>query len=187
MNQYKTCSKCKQIQQLSNFAKQSKSKDGLQSQCKDCKRAGNRLTMQKWRQANPELHRLRNKASRLSDPDKARRQRADRYQKNKEAENNAARNYYKNNPERIKEAASIRKRRVQEAGVFWVTNKELKRLYSSSCHVCGSNRKIELDHIVPIAKGGRHSIGNLAPLCRACNRSKSDKLFIVFITQRKKS
>jgi hypothetical protein len=32
----KTCTKCKTEQPLSNFAKQSKKKDGLRSQCKTC-------------------------------------------------------------------------------------------------------------------------------------------------------
>jgi 5-methylcytosine-specific restriction endonuclease McrA len=185
MEQYKTCSNCKQTLANDCFAKQSKAKDGLQSQCKDCKRKGNRITMAKWREKNPEEHRKRNKLIRHSNPAKTRLQRAARYQKNKAAENKSARNYYRLNPEKSRQSASLRKRKVTDSGLFVVTTKELKRLYSSSCYVCGSNYRIEVDHIVPIAKGGRHSIGNLGSLCRACNRSKSDKFLIVFLMQRK--
>jgi 5-methylcytosine-specific restriction endonuclease McrA len=32
----------------------------------------------------------------------------------------------------------------------------------------------EVDHITPIAKGGVHAWGNLAPACAGCNRAKSD-------------
>jgi hypothetical protein len=32
----------------------------------------------------------------------------------------------------------------------------------------------ELDHVVPIAKGGEHSYANVQLLCRACNGSKVD-------------
>lgn len=33
----------------------------------------------------------------------------------------------------------------------------------------------ELDHIIPLARGGEHSYRNTQLLCRACNSAKSDK------------
>lgn len=185
MEQYKTCSKCLISKSTKDFHKQSKAKDGYQSQCQDCKRAGNRLTMQKFRQANPEKHRAINKKSRLSNPARSRKQRQERHLRNKESENLQARLYYQNNPERVKEAASIRKRRLLANGVFAISTKELKKIYGSKCFLCNSNNQIELDHIVPISKGGNHSIGNVMPLCRACNRSKSDKFLIQFIMEKR--
>ena len=44
------------------------------------------------------------------------------------------------------------------------------------CHYCGRKFKPEeltLDHIVPVARGGRSTRGNLVVCCRACNRTKS--------------
>ncbi|MEU4427510.1 HNH endonuclease [Actinoplanes sp. NPDC024001] len=35
-----------------------------------------------------------------------------------------------------------------------------------------------MDHVIPVALGGRHAIGNLAPACRGCNNSKNDDLLI---------
>lgn len=47
-----------------------------------------------------------------------------------------------------------------------------------SCAYCDASftRMVvaEIDHVVPLAKGGPHEWGNLAPACAACNRSKSD-------------
>lgn len=36
----------------------------------------------------------------------------------------------------------------------------------------------ELDHRVPLAKGGTHTLDNLQTACRACNQEKSDRLVI---------
>jgi 5-methylcytosine-specific restriction endonuclease McrA len=53
------------------------------------------------------------------------------------------------------------------------------------CQRCGikvqrndylSENAAELDHIVPLSKGGPHTWSNVQTLCRACNRDKSDKL-----------
>lgn len=185
MEKYKTCSKCLIAKSINEFHRQSRAKDGYQSQCRDCKRIGNRETMRKFRTANPEKHREINKKSRASNPAKIRKQRRERYLRNKESENLQARLYYANNPSRIKEAASLRKRRLLANGIYTILTKELNKVYSSNCFLCQSNKQIELDHIVPISKGGSHSIGNVMPLCRACNRSKSDKLLIQFIMERR--
>lgn len=71
-------------------------------------------------------------------------------------------------------------RRVKQKnnGVFIISNKDMKRLLSSACAECGSYDKIHLDHVIPVSRGGRHSIGNLQPLCQRCNLSKNDKLNI---------
>lgn len=46
------------------------------------------------------------------------------------------------------------------------------------CGCCGesfANVRPELDHIVPISKGGSHTAGNAQALCRSCNAQKHDK------------
>ena len=48
----KTCSKCKLSRPTSEFHKRKGSKDGLQSQCKECNIAG----VKKWQSENPEKH-----------------------------------------------------------------------------------------------------------------------------------
>ncbi len=57
----------------------------------------------------------------------------------------------------------------------YVSNKvrtQLLQEASHQCLACGSPDNLEIDHIVPISKGGTGEKSNLQVLCRACNRKK---------------
>lgn len=45
-----------------------------------------------------------------------------------------------------------------------------------SCRACGSQTNLEIDHIVPISRGGTGAADNLQVLCRSCNRAKRARL-----------
>ena len=49
-----------------------------------------------------------------------------------------------------------------------------------TCQICGSSAKdgvrLEVDHIVPVSKGGKTEMSNLQTLCERCNRGKRDKV-----------
>ena len=40
------------------------------------------------------------------------------------------------------------------------------------CVKCGSRENLEIDHVVPLARGGSNRLENLQLLCRDCNRRK---------------
>lgn len=44
------------------------------------------------------------------------------------------------------------------------------------CVKCGSQEKIEFDHIIPFSKGGSNTYRNLQILCEQCNRGKSNSI-----------
>lgn len=44
------------------------------------------------------------------------------------------------------------------------------------CGCSGDDVRLEIDHIIPVSRGGVSDIRNLVTACEACNRSKSDKL-----------
>lgn len=51
----------------------------------------------------------------------------------------------------------------------------VKNLWRGCCAYCGCNGDMSMDHVVPVSKGGPHDILNIAPACRPCNASKSNK------------
>ena len=40
------------------------------------------------------------------------------------------------------------------------------------CVKCGSKKNLEIDHVVPLARGGSNRLENLQLLCQRCNRMK---------------
>jgi 5-methylcytosine-specific restriction enzyme A len=53
------------------------------------------------------------------------------------------------------------------------------RIAAGICHYCGNRvppRELTLDHIVPIARGGRSTRGNCVPACKECNNQKQHLL-----------
>jgi hypothetical protein len=44
-----------------------------------------------------------------------------------------------------------------------------------ACTYCGSDKRLEGDHIVPLSRGGSNAFVNLATACRPCNLSKGSK------------
>lgn len=87
----------------------------------------------------------------------------------------ADKKWIKAHPEANRAKSHKRRVRIRNSEVLLILPKELKRLYRMPCSFCGTIEKITADHIIPIARGGRHSIGNLQALCLSCNASKNDR------------
>lgn len=170
----KKCGKCQKTQPLENFAKNKARYDGLQNYCRICgyqaskkyaqtHRAAAVARSQKWQRANAE---------------KAKQAYKNYYESSTEYQVSRRKKYLQNNLERHANAQHKRRVKLQANGVYVVTIKELKRLYASPCFYCGKTGLMTIDHVIPIARGGRHSIGNLVTACRPCNSSKNSKFIV---------
>lgn len=70
-----------------------------------------------------------------------------------------------------KEKAKAREMRKSS----WWKNKIGKGI----CYYCGREKnasELTMDHIVPLARGGRSTKGNLVPACKDCNNRKKTML-----------
>jgi len=54
--------------------------------------------------------------------------------------------------------------------------REVWRRDLGRCTDCGSQEKLEYDHIIPLSRGGANTVRNLQLLCERCNRSKGAKI-----------
>ena len=54
-----------------------------------------------------------------------------------------------------------------------------RRVAKGKCYYCGSAtppKELTMDHIVPIARGGQSTRGNVVPCCKTCNTAKKQRL-----------
>lgn len=138
-----------------------------------------RETTKQYREANKEKKAAGDRRWAQANKDKVNENSRRYRQRHPEKQNEIHRNYNKRNPEVWRTIAQNRRTRKLENGIFLVTTKDIKRILNKPCAYCGSKDRLTLDHIIPISRGGRHSIGNLLSACKSCNSKKHNK----FITE----
>jgi 5-methylcytosine-specific restriction endonuclease McrA len=94
------------------------------------------------------------------------------------------------NPEKVRAAnvaAKSRRRARQNAAEGRFTAADVRALETrqkGKCACCRQKRKLAVDHIVPLAKGGTNWPNNLQLLCKSCNSSKHAKDPISFMQEK---
>lgn len=75
------------------------------------------------------------------------------------------------NPDTVRQIRKERdKARVLKKTPWWKN-----KLHKGICHYCGlqfPSDQLSMDHIVPLARGGKSIKGNIVPACVRCNREK---------------
>lgn len=171
----KICSKCKEVKQINEFNKQTQSKDGISRWCKKCKSEN----FSTWRLLNKDYLKDKILHWKKEHPERVREHSEKGNKKYKEAHperhNESSRKWAKKNPEK-RNILKQNRRAKKEANGGSVTEKEWKEIlekYGNKCLCCGrTDVKITMDHVIPIALGGRHEKENVQPLCQSCNSIK---------------
>lgn len=145
----KQCRTCGEAKELDQYHKHKQSKDGLFGECKDCHRVRQKL----WARRNKEKHALAFKNWREANPHKnSQRHKAYRVAKLGQTPPLAR--------------TSLCKLIMDE--IYWYRD--------FLTEVTGIPH--DVDHIIPISKGGEHAPWNLQVLTATENRSKGNKLDI---------
>jgi 5-methylcytosine-specific restriction endonuclease McrA len=158
----KTCKICGIQKSFNQFAKNSPSKNGIGPYCLDCNRERGRKRYRdnkEFLKEQQRQYRINNYDTRINVERKSR-------SKNKE----------KNRP--TKNERQLRRAKAVKEKTYLILEKEIRKLYSDPCFICGSKENQSIDHIIPVSRGGNHSIGNMITLCRSCNSSKNARLMV---------
>lgn len=60
--------------------------------------------------------------------------------------------------------------------------KQIKKSQNYTCQHCGLQEpeiKLEVDHIIPVSKGGHHTASNIQGLCKSCNCKKGNRTDLI--------
>lgn len=193
----KQCCRCGLTKSAADFNKDRKTSSGLSPQCRACRSAWRRQNAEKIseynaeyqksnreiiaekarldRQVRPEVYRERDRTqaerNRVRRAATARRRRAAQVQKHRDYD----RARYRKNPLPWIRRAEKRRALLLERDCGCVTVDALRLLYSMPCTYCGGEAE-HMEHVMPLARGGRHCLSNLVPSCGPCNWSKGTKI-----------
>lgn len=184
----KICRKCGWWYPIEMFDLAAHMPDGHIHTCKNCTKAYRASrgslayeSVKRWRQENRERfmehHRsysreyhARRYVPRPRPSVSEEQQRANRHRLSQE--------WDQRNPERrqaIRQAYRAR-RRLATGTVIAAEWRALCEYYDNRCLCCGVIGSLTMDHVVPLSKGGTHTIDNVQPLCGKCNSRKRDKV-----------
>jgi 5-methylcytosine-specific restriction endonuclease McrA len=142
-------------------------------------RAAVRARSKAWYEANKERALTRSRLVVLANPERTRAIGRAYYRRNVESRRANTRRYFREHPEKNRELASRRRAREREAFIDQVNYEAIWLRDSGICHLCGGaveRSACHFDHVIPLAKGGAHSMENIKVAHARCNLRKGSKV-----------
>lgn len=183
----KVCTVCKEEKSLDQFDKQVGGRDGLRSYCRECRRIlvrqyfdqnpkARKRDLQrhkKYYETHKEIIKAQARKWTKENPQKSREKFYRWIKANPKKARAIQRRWERANPDKMRTKRLWRRARKMQVPTTLTTEEE-QRLYElyDHCLCCDTTEDLTLDHIVPLAEGGAHSIENCQILCRSCNSRK---------------
>jgi 5-methylcytosine-specific restriction endonuclease McrA len=158
--QTKRCPQCGGVKPVSEFYRDARASNGLKWCCKIC--------------------------SHVYSSDGYKRTGSYYYQRNRIKRIAQIREYQKSHPSEYRLTLEYRvtqkKRHARNRGasVLSLTIEEwisVINKYDGCCAYCGEKlARVDMGHVIPISRGGQHTVENVVPCCGSCNSKKCNKL-----------
>jgi 5-methylcytosine-specific restriction endonuclease McrA len=139
-----------------------------------------------YAQQNRKREADRAKKWRKDNPDKLKKLNRDYVAKNRDALAVKRKRYWAENHDKVMILVKRRKARLRGAQIAPFTARQwADRLaeFNHRCAYCWAIEKMTQDHVIPIIRGGRHSIDNIVPACERCNYRKGKKTLLEFLRE----
>jgi len=168
----KICSTCKVLKRKNEFYKNSSSKNGFKSQCKECVSEIDKLRNNKYYKCNIERKKIMHREYSESYRDKY---------PSKQSE------YQKSNKLKFREYAQKR-RALKDNNLGFIFSGMIELLscvQDKMCFYCSVSieENSHLDHKLPLSRGGKHTWSNLCLACPSCNLRKHTKTAEEFMSE----
>lgn len=167
----KICQECKEQKDILSFKHDFRASDGYAKVCLECRARKLGLTQTEYE------YRLLTNGIGISKADHGRSEYIKEWHAQHPGKKSSyTKRYNQRNPEKIKEHNHRRKAWKSSTTDLIFTEKDRVDLiaeFDGCCAYCGVKPdKLEMDHIVPLSRGGQHTKSNIVPACFNCNRSK---------------
>ena len=173
--EYKECSRCKEILTLDMFHKDKSKWDNLHGFCKCCTKKVNHETYiknpQKKMQKVMEYQKLTGLYSRYHPYNP-------KYYSSEESK--------RKKTERDKRRRTLVKNANKKCRITKDVINQVIQKYNGCCAYCGKSviNDFEIDHKIPLFRGGGNEINNLALSCKKCNSSKGKRTYDEYVALR---
>ena len=185
---FKVCNGCQKRKPATTkfFRKQSSTKDGLKTVCKECTSAcdkkykeKNKEKIKKYYQDNKSFFNSYGKEYRDANKERCLSLAKKWKDRNREANRARAAQYRKDNPEISIKSTQARMARIRSLPATLTVEQweAIKREFNYACAYCGKKKKLCQEHFVPLVNGGEYTHNNILPSCTSCNTRKGRKSF----------
>lgn len=130
-----------------------------------------------WLEANAERYKELQRESYERHRDKVKQRAADWAAANDERRREIRQEWKRRNPDLVREHTQRRRAQLMDAFVEPVDRRKVYLRDAGLCRICGQPvepEAFEIDHIIPLSRGGTHEMGNVQAAHPSCNRRKNN-------------